>query len=109
MLRPSYAGSRLSVSDYSERIPNRVSGIRLCAYFGLEGITMGMLESTMVADSKDSDGRTPLLWAAEGGHETVVKLLLGRDDVMADSKDFNGRTPLSWAAEGGQGAVVELL
>ena len=28
-------------------------------------------------DSKDKDGQTPLLWAAEKRHEVVVKLLLG--------------------------------
>ena len=28
------------------------------------------------ADLKDDDGRTPLSWAAEKGHEAVVKLLL---------------------------------
>lgn len=43
-------------------------------------------------DFKDSDGRTPLSWAAENGHETVAKLLIETDGVMVDSKDTLGRT-----------------
>ena len=61
------------------------------------------------ADSKDDYGRTPLSWAAERGHEAVVKLLVERGDVEADSKDDRGRTPLSWAAGDGHEAVVKLL
>ena len=53
--------------------------------------------------------RTPLSYAAESGHEAVVKLLIERDDVEADSKDFSGRTPLSYAAGSGHEAVVKLL
>jgi ankyrin repeat protein len=35
------------------------------------------------ADSKDTDGRTLLSWAAERGHETVVRLLrsYGADSI----------------------------
>ena len=41
------------------------------------------------ADSKDSDGQTPLSWAAHNGHEAVVKLFRAQDDVDINSKDLN--------------------
>lgn len=70
-------------------------------------------------DSKDSNGRTPLSWAAEKGYKAVVKMLLDTGKVDVDLKDKDSRTPLSWAAgeiplpsrvvEKGYEAVVELL
>ena len=53
--------------------------------------------------------QTPLSWAAEQGHEAVVKLLLETDKVKVDSKDKNGQTPLLRAARRGHEAVVKLL
>jgi ankyrin repeat protein len=37
---------------------------------------------------------TPLLYAAENGHEAVVKLLLEQGAEL-ETKDLDGRTPLS--------------
>jgi ankyrin repeat protein len=54
-------------------------------------------------------GQTPLSWAAEQGHEAVVKLLLKTGKVDVDAKDNDSRTPLSWTAEQGHKAVVKLL
>jgi ankyrin repeat protein len=48
-------------------------------------------------------------WAAHGGHEAVVRLLIERDDVDADLKNNSGRTPLWWAAIGKYEAVVKPL
>lgn len=59
--------------------------------------------------SKDGEGRTPLSWAAENGHERVVELLLAEKGVEVDMKSVNGRTPLYRAAEKGHEKVVELL
>lgn len=50
----------------------------------------------------------PLLYAAEEGHEAVVKLLL-HAGIPQDSARDGFRTPLSYAAEKGHTAVVALL
>jgi ankyrin repeat protein len=60
-----------------------------------------LLEKGAELDSKDNIyGRTPLSWAAESGHEAVVKLLLEKGAEL-DSKDIGAQTPLSWAAVNG--------
>ena len=54
-------------------------------------------------------GATNLLLESYFGHNTVVRLLLEREDVQANLKDEDGRTPLSWAAGEGREAIVRLL
>ena len=44
-----------------------------------------------------------------GGHEGVVKILLGREEVHPDRPDNYGKTPLSCAASSGHEAVVKTL
>jgi len=54
-------------------------------------------------------GRTPLSWAAEKGHEGVVKVLLGRGDVRTITPDNWGQTPLPLALSQGHHGVVRIL
>jgi ankyrin repeat protein len=60
-------------------------------------------------DVLDSDRRTPLSHAAEGGYIETVMALLAIGGVHPDSVDSNGRTPLSWAAESGYADVAKVL
>ena len=53
--------------------------------------------------------RTPLGMVAESGKDTVVKLLIEREDVDVNLPDGYGNSPLSLAARGGHGRVIELL
>jgi ankyrin repeat protein len=59
-------------------------------------------------DETDKSGRTPLSYAAGGGHEEIVEILLD-GGAFINSKDRDSRTPLSHAEMSGHKGVVKLL
>jgi ankyrin repeat protein/nucleoside phosphorylase len=76
---------------------------------GYEAILLAYLSlGRVVIHAEDASGRTPLSWAAECGHDTVMRLLL-EAGAEVNTKDYSGRTPLSWAPMSGRDAVVKLL
>ena len=104
--------SKSRLEGWSQLFPKHTTGLHLTARLGLQHLSQNLLSKSkeiILADSRDSGGRTTLSWAAEHGHEAVVKQLLERDDVDAGSTDRLGRTPLSLAARNGHEAVVKLL
>ena len=94
---------------YSQIFPRNMTGVHLAAYFGLEEAVNAVLSSRRDPDLTDSHGRTPLSYAAENGHEAVVKLLLEKGAGVESKDRYYGQTPLWRAAENGHEAVVELL
>lgn len=48
-------------------------------------------------NSEGTRGRTPLSYAARYGHEAIVNMLLGCDDIEVNFKDT--RTPLLYCCE----------
>ncbi len=57
---------------------------------------------------RDESGRTSLMDASEGGHESVVKLLLA-GGASPHKKDLFGDTPLLLAAASGNPRVISML
>ena len=93
------------------RHSNKFTGLHCLAYFGLDEIAIAWLEGERgcSADAADGQGRTPLRWAAEYGHEGMAKVLLDREEVNPDSQDDLDTTPLQCAAQGGHEGIVKLL
>jgi len=86
------------------------SGLHCASMFGVDKIVAGFVEAEGCdINQRDCLGNTPLLWAANSGHEGVVKILLGRDDVNPDKPATWGLTPLSFAVRNGHGGVVQIL
>lgn len=55
------------------------------------------------------DGQTPLSLAAFEGYESVVKILLEREDLDLNFRDQDGRTPLMSAVQGNHAEIVKML
>ena len=86
------------------------SGLHCASFFGIVEVVSGLMEMGCYdINEEDFSGGGPLPWAARNGHEEVVKLLLGREDVNPDKPHNYGRTPLSNAAWGGHDGVVKIL
>ena len=60
-------------------------------------------------DVRDRFSRTPLLWAVDYKHNTVVQFLVKHGGININSKDSLGRTPLSIAKAHKDATIVQLL
>ena len=91
--------------------PTGFTGLHGVAFLGVVGAVPSVLEmKKWDVNAGDCTGMTALAWAAERGHEEVVKMLLEREDVNPNQVDTQyDRTPLSWAAHRGHGAIAEML
>ncbi|GAB1725527.1 hypothetical protein NU195Hw_Modified_11t1 [Hortaea werneckii] len=101
------------------RLPRRFSALHVASYLGILPWAQELIErrkeqlSTLqirgYVDQQDEFMRTPLWWAADGGHDAVVRLLLATGNVDIDGANCVGETPFFRAAEGGHEAVIQLL
>ena len=107
---PALTADREFWKDDLNRLPNvRDFWLLQAAAEGQEVVVQRLLEEGVQPNPLDCYCQTPLARAAEKGFETIVRLLLGRDDIIADSRDVLNRTPLSRALKGKYDAIVRLL
>ena len=107
---PALTADREFWKDNLNRLPNvRDFWLLQAAAEGQEVVVQRLLEEGVQPNPLDCYCQTPLARAAEKGFETIVRLLLGRDDIIADSRDVLNRTPLLRAVKGNYNAIVRLL
>lgn len=79
--------------------------MHFAALFGLDRIVTALMQAGYNTRVVDGDNRTPLTYAAEFGHQAVVKLLLRDEKIW----DIDESTPLHFAAKKGHKNIVKLL
>lgn len=95
-------------SGCSQRYPKGVNALHLCAYFNLQNTVMELLQRGHDPAAVDSDNQTPLMWAIDNGHDTMVKLFLTKE-LDVNRFDKLKRTSLHHAASIGNIASIHLL
>ncbi|GAA0170552.1 hypothetical protein LIER_24783 [Lithospermum erythrorhizon] len=86
----------------------QMDAIHSFAREGDEENLLKCIESGFSVNVKDSEGRTPLHWAVDRGHQSVVELLISKNSDL-NIKDDEGQTPLHYAAVCERAAIAELL
>ena len=88
----------------------RISGLHCASFFGIVEVVASIIEMQGYTTSECFFlGTSPLAWASRNGHEEVVKIFLGREDVDPNEVDDAYRAPLHYAAAGGNEEVVKML
>lgn len=93
-----------------EIMPEAFTSMHLAAYAGLSWLLRKLFIIKYSEDihARDSQGNSPLIWAARNGHGLVVQLLLDKGaDIGAENHE--GVTALYWASNNGHSATVDLL
>ena len=91
--------------------PRGFTGLHGAAFHGIVEIAAAVLDmKEWDVNAADCTGSTALIWAAMRGHDGVIKMLLGRENVNPNQPDTEyGRTPISWAAAEGHEGVLKML
>lgn len=98
--------------------PQRVCGIHLAAFFGLQKTVQVLLDTKQETDCLDSYGQTPLCWAARGKQLEIARFLLDRGasiDLASQTTDLlrsiyiGPATPIGWAVRTMDLEMVKLL
>ncbi|KFX97254.1 hypothetical protein O988_04949 [Pseudogymnoascus sp. VKM F-3808] len=102
------------IDGYPNLTAKQITCIHVTALFGMAYLLQELThgdgnKNYLYIDARDSDGRTPLSWAAERGHKKVVEWLVKRGDVAVGSRDRVGLTPLLYATINGHETIVKLL
>ena len=101
----------VNMIDSNERLGGWPRAALTCAaYHGHAGIVELLLErediDVNMRDNKDNR-MTPLIWAAVGGFEATLKVLLSHKDIAANGRVSQDDEALLWAAASGHKVHVE--
>lgn len=85
------------------------TGLHFACLHGHVPLVQFLLKQVAIdVEVRDNDGSTPLMVAAQNGHDLVVYLLLNKG-AQVDAQDNQGFTALMAAAQDGHGKCVKVL
>ncbi|KAL8645639.1 MAG: hypothetical protein Q9226_007208, partial [Calogaya cf. arnoldii] len=115
--KPDSIGRRMWFASYwaknysdHEIMPEAFTSMHLAAYAGLSWLLLKLFAAGYSGDvhARDSQGNSPLIWAARNGHGSVLRLLLDKGANIS-AENHEGLTGLYWAANNGHPGTVQLL
>ena len=85
-----------------------LNGLHSASAFRIVEIVVGLIgvEGSNI-NQADWPGKTPLVWTSWNGHEKVVGILLGRNNISPDKSENVGQIPLCCVERNGHEGVVK--